>query len=324
MKKMLNTVHIEGYVYQLGEANGRNMLEKKVTGERSKNPGTEYIGGTIQIAVDEDGLNVIPVHFSYVTATTSKGSANATFNALSKIINGPTWVANGKEQAVKVKIDTALALNDFYVEENGEDKLVSSKIHEGGFVEIVSTLDPELEKRNTFKVDMLITAMNNIEANPEKNIPEDYATLRGAIFNFRNEILPMEFNLRNPKGILFFESLNIDPTNPAFITVWGAINCQTIVTTQVEESAFGAAAVRTFEKKNREWLVCGSKPEVMDFGDEAVLTENEVKEALANRQVKLAEAKKQRDEYKANKTPAATATVATPAAPKAKTGGFVF
>lgn len=321
MKKMVNTVHVEGYVYQLGEANGRNMLEEKVTGPNSKAPGTNYIGGTIQIAVDEEGLNVIPVHFSYVTATTASGKANATYSALSKIIAGPTWIANGKENAIKVKIDTALALNDFYIEENGEEKLVSQKVHEGGFVTIVNELG-ELGARNTFKVDMLVTSINHIEANPDKNIDEDYINLRGAIFNFRNEILPMDFNVKNPKGIQYFESLGIEPASPVFTTVWGQINCQTIITTQTEESAFGEAAVRTFEKKTREWVIQGTKREIMDYGDEAILTEADVKEALGNRQVMLAEAKKQRDEYREKK--AQSQVTATPAAPKAKAGGFSF
>lgn len=316
MKKMLNTVHIEGYVYSLGEANGRNMLEEKVTGPTSKNPGTKYIGGTIQVAVDEEGLNVIPVHFSYVTPMTGAGKANPTYTALSKIIAGPKWVENGKEGALKVKIDTALGLNDFYIEENGEDKLVSTKVHEGGFVTIVNELDVP-DKRNTFKVDMLITAANHIDADPERNVEEDYINLRGAIFNFRNEILPIDFNVKNPVGIKYFESLDISPATPVFTMVWGNINCMTIVTKQVEESAFGEPSVRTFERKTREWVVNGTKKTIMDYGDENVITPEEVTKALGDRQVKLAEAKKQRDEYKAKKN-------ASPIATAPKTAEFSF
>ena len=42
-----------------------------------------------------------------------------------------------------------------------------------------------------FTVDMLITGVNRTEKNEEKNINEDFVTVRGAIFNFRNELLPV-------------------------------------------------------------------------------------------------------------------------------------
>ena len=79
MKKMVNNTHIEGALYQ-------HDLTLKVTGENSKNPGTEFISGNIEIATDDAGINIVPVHFTYVTATTAKGSANATFNVLKNII----------------------------------------------------------------------------------------------------------------------------------------------------------------------------------------------------------------------------------------------
>ena len=80
MKKMINTTHIEGLVYD-------HKLEKKVSGKESKNPGTEFINGILNVATDDKGMNVVPVHFSYVTATTSKGGTNNTYNALSRIID---------------------------------------------------------------------------------------------------------------------------------------------------------------------------------------------------------------------------------------------
>ena len=121
MKKMINSVHFEGYLYQ-------HDLVKKVTGPTSKAPGTEYISGNIEIVVDEDGLNVVPVHFTYVTEKTAKGGTNATFTTLSKIIDGgKTWIADGKDSAVKVKVDTSIALNDFYTDNNGQVELISPK-----------------------------------------------------------------------------------------------------------------------------------------------------------------------------------------------------
>lgn len=319
MKFTQNTVTVAGYVYSFGEANGRNNLEVKVTGENSKNPGTEYIAGTIQVAVDEAGLNVIPVHFTYVTEKTSTGKTSPTFGVLKSLIeSGKTWVANGKENATKVKIDTALALNDFFVEENGADRLVSSVVHEGGFVNVINgELPPEVE-RNTFKCDMVISAVNHIDADGEK-VMEDYSTVRGAIFNFRKEILPITFTVRNPHGMAYFEGLDTDDA-PVYTKVWGRINCETKTTTITEASAFGEDAVRTFERKTRDWCITGTAKECYEFGEEEILTGEELTKALQDREVKLADIKKRADEYKANKG----APAAAPAAPKAKAGGFSF
>jgi hypothetical protein len=46
MRKNVNTENIEGKVYQF-------KLEKKVTGENSKNPGTEFISGTLDVATTD-------------------------------------------------------------------------------------------------------------------------------------------------------------------------------------------------------------------------------------------------------------------------------
>ena len=57
-----------------------------------------------------------------------------------------------------------------------------------------------------------------------------------------------------------------------------------------------------------------------DFGEEGVLTGEELTKAMQDRQVKLAEEKKRSEEYKAQKNN----PVAAPAAPQAKAGGFNF
>lgn len=317
MRKNINTLNVTGYLYSVGE-NGRNMLDVKTSGPNTKNPGTEFISGTINIATDEAGLNVVPVHFTYVTATYgASGKTNPNFATLKNLIaNGKTWVDFGKDGATKVKIDGALALNEFYVKENGEDRLVSTKTNEGSFISIVSEL-PEESERTKFATDMLITRVRHVEADGEK-IKEDYDVIGGAIFNFRNEILPLEFVVRNPQGIQYFESLDLGE-EPTYTKVWGKINCSTSVSTQVEESAFGEASVRTFEKKVREWVVTGCSQSGYEYGAEEVLTAEDVQKAMQDREVALATMKKRAEEYKAN-----NAATATPAAPKAKAGGFNF
>ena len=128
-KTMINQSHIEGYLYE-------HALEVKVTGENSKNPGTTFISGTVSIATDNEMVNIVPVHFTYVTPVTSTGKANATFDSLNNVVNGTfgSVMKHGVENAVKLRIDSAIGLNEFYTDRNGKEELVSAKRNEGGFV----------------------------------------------------------------------------------------------------------------------------------------------------------------------------------------------
>lgn len=302
MKKAINQEHIEGRVYQ------HDLAIKTVQNQSSPNYGKEFITGNLEVATDEEGLNVLTVHFTYVTEATKNGGKNSTYTALAKIINeGKAWITDGKDAATKVKIDTALALNDFWANDGTQ---VSTKVNEGGFVTIVGDLcDPG--ERNTFAVDMLITNINKKDADGE-NVTEPYVTLRGAIFNFRNDLLPVEFVVRSEQGMRYFESLDVTNANPIFTKVWGKINCATTSISRAEESAFGEASVKTYERKTKEWVVTGTAKYPYDFGDESVLTVEELTKAMQNREIYLADRKKANEEYKASKaasTPVASAPV---------------
>lgn len=317
MQKVYNGEHIEGRVFT------HDLKIKTVQNQASANFGKEFISGTLDTAVDEAGLNVIQTHFTYVTATTSTGKANSTFSELKRIIDsGKTWIKDGKDEATKVKIDTALAVNDFYTT---DDQLVSIMQNEGGFVTIVNEICDEI-KRNTFKADMVITNVTRVEKDEEKNIQEDYVVVKGVIFNFRNAILPVEFRVENVGGMKYFEDLDASNSNPVFTQVWGRINSNTIKIPKTEESAFGEDLVQSFERKVKKWVITGTKKVPYDFGDEKVLTMEELQKASQDREVYLADVKKRRNEYLASKGSSASAPapqVAAPSAPANK-GGFTF
>lgn len=317
-KAFINRETVEGRLYQ------HNLEIKTVKNQASKNFGTEFIQGTIDIATDEEALNVIPIHFSYVTETTSSGKKNATYGVLKGIIeSGKAWITDGKDAALKFRVNTALGLNDFY---NQDDQLISAKRNEGGFVNIVKDLAPEAE-RNTFDFDMVITSVNTVEADEERNIPEAYLTVRGAIFNFRKDLLPVELVCRDKYGISYFESLDVSPANPVFTEVRGNIISTSIRQEIKEESAFGAASVRSVMRTTREWAINWARNVEYDFGAEDTLTAEELKEAMQNREVYLAGVKKQRDDYIASRN----AIQSTPAtsngtdnAMNVPVGGFNF
>ena len=317
--KNINTAHIEGRVYQ------HSLALKTVQNQQSANFGKQFINGTIEIAVDEAGMEVIPVEYVYVTETTSKGGQNKTYAALLNIIqNGKTVMADGMEAATKVSIDTATDLNDFVAQDGS---MVSQQIFNGGFVEIVGNLKPE-GQRTSFKTDMVITNISHIDADAEKMIDADYTTVRGVIFNFRNAILPVEFVVKNPLGMGYFESLEVSNAAPLFTTVWGNLNFVPKAVQKIEESAFGEAAVTTFKRKVKEWVITGANKLPHDFGDESVMTMDDLVKASQAREVYLADVKKKREEYMAQKNaavPSAFGATATPTPMAAVTpGAFKF
>ena len=307
-KSMKNATHIEGYLYE-------HSLEKKVTGDTSKNPGTEYIAGIIKIATDNAIENIVDVHFTYVTPTFgSSGKKNGNWQIMEDIIAGKykTYMEVG-EEATKLDIDSAIALNEFYSDRNskdGEMELVSTKRNEGGFIHIKKP-DEELKEkeadRAAFATDMVITKFKVVEADPDHEIKE-HAVLGGAIFNFRKELLPVEYVVYNLKAIAYFESLGISNKNPVFTEVRGTQINSTIVRRKEEESAFGEADVVETKSSRREFMVTWAKGTPYPWDDESSITAAEMKEAMENRNTYLAGIKKRQDEYAASRKAANTAT----------------
>lgn len=301
MKKMINTTHIEGLLYE-------HKLELRESGPNSKNPGTKFIMGTVDIATDDACTNIVPVHFTYVTATTAKGATNATFTTLMNIVDGKygTVMANGKENAVKLRIDSALGLNEFYSDRNGKEELVSAKRNEGGFVHVADSLSEDETLRNTFKCDILITGVKEVEADEEKNLPAK-AIVRGAIFDFRGALLPVEFSAVNAGAIDYFLGLDASNANPTFTCVWGRQISETVVKQLRTESAFGEDEIREVKNTRKDFVITGASKEPYVWDDESSLTAVEVADAVANRETYLATIKQRQDEYKASKSAASAA-----------------
>ena len=293
MKAMINRTHIEGLLYDV------NKLELKTSGPNSKTPGTQFISGEIQIATDEKCLNIVPVHFTYVTATTQKGAPNATFTVLSNIINGTfgTYMRDGKDKAIKVRIDSAIGLNDFYTDRNGEEELVSAKRNEGGFVHKIDVLADDEKVRNTFEADMIITKVTHVDANEERDLPEK-VLVKGAVFDFRKAVLPVEFSAVNPMAMNYFESLGASSQTPVFTKVWGRQVAQQGVRKIEEESAFGEVKIREVPTSHKDWVITGASKEPYDWDSEETITAAELTEAMAGRETYLAGVKARWKEYK--------------------------
>lgn len=298
-----NSVKIEGYVYSTGS--NFNQLSERVTGEASKSPGTKYIAGDLEIATDEQGLNVVTIHYSYVTERYKSGSPNRTYNALKEIIDNPdkTWLASGKENALKVSCTgVSIGVNDFIAADGSK---VAAVRNENGFCNIVSALNEVEEDRSTFSVDMLITKVTRKEADPEKGIKDEYVSVSGCVFSYGPKIVPISLVIRDTGGMKYFENLDVSSSNPVFTKIWGKVTNNIQKVERREESAFGEAAIYTFEKKTKEYLITGTSRIPYDFGDSEILTAEDVVKLSQERQVLLAEVEerfKERQAIKANGT----------------------
>ena len=292
--KMINQTHIEGALYQ-------HDLALKVTGENSKNPGTEFISGNIEIATDDAGINIVPVHFTYVTATTAKGTANATFNVLKNIIDGvyKSVMTDGADNATMLRIDSAIGLNEFYTDRNGKEELVSVKRNEGGFVHVTPTIADDEKTRNTFECDIIISNVIHVEGDEEKGTT-DKATVKGVIFNFRNDLMPVEFSVTNPKAMAYFEDLGASNSNPIFTKIKGRQISESIVRRVEEESAFGEPSIKEYKSTKKDFVITWAMAEPYVWDDDSTITARELTEALAAREIALAEMKRRSDEYKAS------------------------
>lgn len=318
MRRNTNTINIEGRVYE------HDLALKKVENKQSENYGKEFINGSVSVATDEAGLNVLTVHYTYVTETTKQGKANPTYANLKRIMEGKTWVKDGKDEAIKVRLTPSAELNDFYP--NGGDELVSQQRSGGGFVTIVNELKPDGEARRKFTFDTIITGVTLVEADPEKNIAEDYARINCAVFNFRNDILPFTLVARSRGAIDYFMGLEASPSNPIYTQVWGEIISTTVKVEKKIESAFGAPSVDITERHQREWVITGAKPEPYVFGEADTMTTEELAKAIADRNVHLEEVKTRAKEYYANRgnaTAPAPSAIPTPSN-QIPVGGFNF
>lgn len=310
MKAMNNKTHVEGLLYQ-------HTLEVKTSGPNSAKPGTVFISGNIDIATDDAMTNIVTVHYTYVTETTSKGKANNTYLVLKDIIDGTlgSVMTNGADNAAKLRVDSAIGLNEFFSDRNGKEELVSAKRNEGGFIHTVNVLADDEKTRNTFDVDMIITGTRMMEADEEKGLPEKMI-LKGAIFDFRNALLPIELSVLNPRAISYFESLEITSSAPVFTRLQGRQVSEVVERTVTEEGAWGEPIIKKYSSTRKDYVVTWAASETYEWDDESSITAVELKKAMSERETYLATMKQRQDEYKASKGQA------SPAAPAQ--GGFNF
>lgn len=287
----VNEVFIEGYVFSIG---GNGQIYSGTTKPDSKRPNTDYMSGTINIAVDEDGINIIPVRFNFVTERWSTGTVNSAWKILKEIkAGGKTWSEVGKEGAMRVRLSCSVGVNDFL----GRDgNMVEAKSINCSFAH---PADAKFgAKRNDFKVDMVIaaTALQEVENG------DDYLNVRGYVFDHQKSAIPLTLSIHNADGIKYFEDQEISNANPMVTQLWGKIISTTRVIEKEVESAFGAPTIETTTQTLRAWEIEGCIPNPYPWNDESTITLDEFKECLQRREIQKAEAKKRQEDRQNNQS----------------------
>lgn len=305
--KWKNAVEVQGYIFNFGN-DERRQLKERISGPNSAHPGTEYIQGELNVATDDEASNVVTIWFQYVPkvwpAKNGKPEReNPTYAELARLINTAKTFESDGTAATKVRVSGNLDVNDFYTREG---ELASPKRIRGGFVHILN--GPISPNPATFDIECILSQAINKEVEDG----DDYLTLKGYTFDFRNSILPFEVNVRIPAAIAYFENQEISNSNPLVTNIKGNI-VSAIVNKEVEvESAFGEPVIEISTRTVRTWDVTWAAKEPMEWDDESSITKAELKKALQEREDTLAAEKKRQDEWKASQGSSFSAT--TPAA----------
>lgn len=317
MRKNVNKINVEGYLFDF------DIKEFTVQNEQSENFGKPFMRADLSIATDEEGLNVITVHYPYIAESFASGKKDSRFPMLKKIQDTEaTWIKNGKEGAMKLQLTPSAAINDFYSDRTNQ--MVAAQRAEGGFINEVTSFKTKNEGRRKFTLDVIIFGATLVEADPEKNVAEDYVKINCVAFDYSNNILPYTLIAKSkPAGAMdYFLSLDASKSHPVYTQVWGEIVSTTVKYEKVTENAFGEPSVDVVESKRTEWVITGATPDIYVFDDESTITAEELNEAIANRNIKLEEIKTQTLERKNTNIPIKNA-IPTPSA-KVPEGRFAF
>lgn len=278
----INDAKIRGYVFS------HTLQERESTSEKTK--GQKYIFGNVNIATDEELINVIPISF-FVNEKTAKGTTNATFTNLRQIIEE---FQESNPKAMRVRVDGSVDVNDFY---NREGELVSAKRVRGSFLHFLNANEEIGDNPAYFETEAFFQSC----AEKEGNQGNPYLELKGFVFNYRGDVLPVSFTSSSEAGMNFFNNCGISTSEPYFGKVWGNI-VSTVV--EVEKEAddssvgFGTQVVQPTTRTFRTWEIIGAN--VPAELDESTVTLTEVAAKVQEREGRLAELKARTDERNAS------------------------
>lgn len=282
-----NDVNLTGFVFSANFRTGTSKATSKW------HPNEGYISGNLNIATDEDAMNVVPVNFFvYENRNNKDGDTvpNETYQTLLQIMNGPTYETAG-DKAPKVRISATVDTNDFY--SSRTDDIVSAQRVNGRFIHVMSP-GTSVTPAN-FDVNAVVTSA--VEREVEGRDP--YLDVRGYVFNYNGtRLFPVRFECRDKSGQSFLLGMEPSSTNPVVMNIWGSIQTTVIEKAPAEQeevaNGFGVRPVISGNNVStvRSWVITGADTGcVPEFGDVAPFTKNDMKRLIDERNVRLEEVK---------------------------------
>ena len=125
------------------------------------------------------------------------------------------------------------------------------------------------------------------------------STFKENFFDFRNNMLPVQFSVISEQAQKYFLDLNPSPKEPVFTKIKGSIISQQITRYITEASAFGEDSVREVQSSNKDYVVTWAAQDPYEFGLEETITIDDLKACGQARENALAEMKQRADEWRA-------------------------
>jgi len=232
------------------DVKGRLYSYALETGETDKG---SYIRGNLIMEVAADGTTQKVDIF--MSPTYSNGNTNKSFKIIESIMNGEyNTVEQNGDAAAWLDLRGQVNVNYFLTKEGDIQK--SQKVQ-------IRFINPNLKKEYLlkWKVDMIITNIEEKEADPEKGY-ERFLLVSGYLPNnyFKN-LKEFSFQARKEGAIDFLLGLGIDKDNPRYSQVWGTI--QNVGYSRVTKNAFGEDEIE--ELSSSKWVIEGMPAEGYDF-----------------------------------------------------------
>lgn len=229
----------------------------------------EAITGSITLEVDKNGTTVDIQMFA--RPTYNNGKRNPTYKILDDIMCGNyRMVTTDGDDAEWLDVTGNLDVSYYQARGNSGDEeygLSRSMRLRGAFV----NQNRKEEYRNRWTLDMLITQVHEVDADPEKNLPR-MARVNGYLVDEYNQrLMEVSFQARKPGAIDYMLGLPVSFDTPYYCSVWG--ERQVVKRAVVKKNAFGDDEVTEFD--NMTWAIIGMSTDPYTFGEDITAEEYE-------------------------------------------------
>ena len=294
LKQAENSVKIEGILSEIDLKTGTSTKNGKTT---------EYIGGSIKVRVTQvlNGENVdldIPV-FMFSNKLKNDGNPNPAYASIERVMNEYVSIAaGGIDAADRVRITNAnIRMNEYYGQGG---QLNSSPRINASFVTKVTDLT-KFNPEATFSAVFMIAAMGH-ETDKDGVQKENRFKIRGILPQYGGKVDVVDFYATTPSVISAVSSYWSEKDT---VKVIGKLNFTSVVEEKMVEVDFGEPRMERRTVSVSELIITGGTQTPLD-GDFA-FDEDEINEALKERQAYLAEQKEKAAKAKDTKKAAAPA-----------------